>query len=388
VYIVFSSGTTGKPKCIVHGAGGVLTEHFKEHLLHHDLSPQDKLFYFTSTSWMMWHWQLSALGLGATILIYDGAPNFPQEDSLINLIDQYGITVFGASAKYFASLEKNQIIFNNKNNSTLKLSTLRMILSTGSPLMAEQYKYIYSNIKQDVALCSISGGTDLLGCFALGNVILPIYIGELQSRSLGLAVRFYNEDGQEVKNQKAELVCTAPFPSMPLYFWNDPDGQIYYHAYFAKFNNIWAHGDYGKLTNHDGVILYGRSDTVLNPSGVRIGTAEIYAIVEKMPEVLEALAVGQLYNNDERVVLFVVLKNNLKLDQDLSQKIKQEIKSGASPRHVPAVIIQAPELPRTSSGKLVELAVKNVIAGLEVKNKQALANPKSLDYFMNLAELK
>ena len=384
VYIMFSSGTTGKPKCIVHGAGGVLTEHFKEHLLHNDISFQDRAFYFTSTSWMMWHWHISMLGLGATILIYDGAPNCPQDDYLMSLIEKYKITAFGASAKYYSSLEKNNLIPKNKYN----LESLRILWSTGSPLLEEQYDYIYSKVKTDVALWSITGGTDLLGCFALGNPYDPIYKGELVARSLGLAVKFFDEEGIEVIDQKGELVCTLPFVSMPIYFLHDPDGKIYLQAYFSKYKNIWAHGDYGKLTKHNGVVIYGRSDTILNPSGVRIGTAEIYSEVEKIPEVIESLAVGQNYNNDERVVLFVVLQQEVKLTQDLKNKIKQQIKLGASPRHVPEVIIQIPELPKTASGKLVELAVKNVISGLEVKNKNALANPHALEYFVDLAELR
>lgn len=384
VYIMFSSGTTGKPKCIVHGVGGILLEHFKEHLLHNDISVKDDFLYFTTTSWMMWHWQISAIGLGSTVIIYDGAPNYPTDNSLIDLIDQYDISIFGASAKYYSSLEKS----NCSPIKTNKLKYLRLLLSTGSPLLEEQFEYIYNNFNKNTALCSISGGTDIIGCFALGNPLSPIYSGELQGRSLGINIKFFDETGEEIIDNKGELVCLAPFPSMPIYFYNDPDGSKYHNAYFAKFDNIWAHGDYGKLTKHNGVIIYGRSDAVLNPGGVRIGTAEIYAEVEKLSEVIESLAVGQNYNNDERVILFVVLKDNLVLDNNLKDKIKNSIKKGATPRHVPAVIIQVPELPRTTSGKLVELAVKNIISGLEVKNKSALANPKSLEYFEDLPDLR
>lgn len=385
VYIMFSSGTTGKPKCIVHGVGGILLEHFKEHLLHHNISSKDNFFYFTTTSWMMWHWQISAIGLGATVLIYDGAPNHPDNASLMQLIDDYQITAFGASAKYFSALEKSHV---KSADNSFSLRSLRILFSTGSPLLPEQYHYIYQNIKSDVALCSISGGTDIIGCFALGNPLLPVYIGQLQSRSLGLDVRFYNEYGHEVVGEKSELVCLQPFPSMPIYFWGDADGAKYQKAYFNKFTNIWAHGDYGELTQQQGVIIYGRSDAVLNPGGVRIGTAEIYAEVEKVAEVMESLAVGQVQDGDERIILFVVLRDKLQLDVSIKTAIINQIKHGATPRHVPAVIIQTPELPRTTSGKLVELAVKDVLAGREVKNKDSLANPWALDYFANLKELQ
>lgn len=383
VYIMFSSGTTGQPKCIVHGVGGILLEHFKEHLLHNDLKYSDRFMYFTTTSWMMWHWLVSALGVGTTVILYDGAPNYPTNTSLLDLIDELDLTVFGASAKYYSSLEKENL---NPRQSH-KFSNLRMLFSTGSPLVSEQFDYIYSNFKSDLALCSISGGTDIIGCFALGNPMLPIYKGQLQCRSLGMDVRFFDDDGNEVVDQKAELVCIKPFPSMPIKFWNDPEGIKYHHAYFEKFDNIWAHGDYGKLTQQKGVVIYGRSDAVLNPGGVRIGTAEIYAQIEKIPEVIDSIAVGQSYHQDERIILFVVLAEGSMLDNTLRDKIKHQIKNGASPRHVPALIIDVPDLPRTTSGKLVELAVKNIIAGQEVKNINALANPKSLEYFANLPEL-
>ncbi|CUS48831.1 MAG: acetoacetate-CoA synthetase AcsA [Idiomarinaceae bacterium HL-53] len=383
LYIMFSSGTTGVPKCIVHGIGGTLLQHLKEHALHTDLSRADTLFYFTTCGWMMWNWLVSGLAVGATLALFDGSPFYPSEHAMPDLIDNLGITVFGTSAKYLSALEKSGA----KPKETHQLTTLRSILTTGSVLAPESFDYVYSQVKEDVCLSSISGGTDIISCFALGNPILPVYRGQLQCKGLGLAVNVYNDQGEAVLSEKGELVCEAPFPSMPTGFWNDPDGAKYQSAYFDRFSGIWAHGDYAEITPEQGVIIYGRSDAVLNPGGVRIGTAEIYRQVEKVDEVLESIAVGQKYHDDERVVLFVRLRENVELTDDLKTKIKQTIRANATPRHVPAVILQVADIPRTISGKIVELAVRQVIHGETVKNTDALANPEALELYKNRAEL-
>jgi acetoacetyl-CoA synthetase len=384
VYILYSSGTTGPPKCIVHGAGGTLIQHLKELVLHTDLKPQDTIFYYTTCGWMMWNWLVSSLATGATVVLYDGSPSFPHPSALFDLAQSEGISIFGASAKYFSALEKAGI----RPAATHDLTGLKAILSTGSPLAPQSFDYIYRDIKADVQLSSISGGTDLISCFALGNPILPVYRGELQCRGLGMKVEIYNSKGRSVRGQKGELVCTAPFPSMPVGFWNDPHQEKYRRAYFERFPGIWAHGDYAELTEHEGMIIYGRSDAVLNPGGVRIGTAEIYRPVEGLPEILESLAVGQEWNNDVRIVLFVKLREGITLDTALTDRIKQAIRDHASPRHVPAKVIAVPDIPRTLSGKIVELAVHNIIHHRPVKNLDALANPEALEFFKDLAELR
>jgi len=383
LYIMFSSGTTGVPKCIVHGAGGTLLQHLKEHGLHTDLAAEDTLFYFTTCGWMMWNWLVSGLAHGATLVLFDGSPFAPQPEFLWDVADEENISVFGTSAKYLAALEKAGV----KPRESHQLESLRSILTTGSVLPPESFDYVYRDIKKDVCLSSISGGTDIISCFALGCPILPVYRGELQCRGLGLAVNVYNEDGQPVSGEKGELVCENSFPCMPVGFWNDDDGKRYFNAYFARFNNTWAHGDFAELTEHDGVIIYGRSDAVLNPGGVRIGTAEIYRQVEKVDAVLESIAVGQQYEDDERVVLFVKLRDGITLDDELRQQIKKTIRANATPRHVPAIILQVRDIPRTISGKIVELAVRNVIHGEPVKNTDALANPEALDEFRDRPEL-
>lgn len=384
LYIMFSSGTTGAPKCIVHGVGGTLIQHAKELILHTDLCAQDTIFYYTTCGWMMWNWLVSSLMTGATVVLYDGAPMHPNADRLFDVIDAENISVFGTSAKYLTAIEKAGCT----PLSTHQLKNLRTILSTGSPLVPQNYRYVADKIKHDVQLSSISGGTDIISCFALGNPVLPVFIGELQCRGLGMKVEVYDDNGQSVIDEKGELVCTAPFPAMPLYFWNDPDNSKYHHAYFEKFAGVWAHGDYAKITKNNGVIIYGRSDTVLNPGGVRVGTAEIYREVEKIDSVLEAIAVGQPYDDDVRIILFVVLKNNLQLDDQLKDKIRANIKHNVSPHHVPKKIIQVKEIPRTVSGKIVELAVRNVVMNQPVKNIDALANPEALENFKNIAELQ
>ncbi|MFC0444650.1 acetoacetate--CoA ligase [Pseudidiomarina halophila] len=383
LYIMFSSGTTGVPKCIVHGAGGTLLQHMKEHALHTDLGRDDVFFYFTTCGWMMWNWLVSGLAQGSTLVLFDGSPFYPQPSILWDIAEQEGISVFGTSAKYLSALEKADC----KPAQSHDLRALRSILTTGSVLAPESFDYVYRDIKTDLCLSSISGGTDIVSCFALGCPVLPVYRGELQCRGLGLDVQVYNDQGECVKGEKGELVCRNSFPCMPIGFWNDDDGQRYFNAYFARFDNTWAHGDYAELTEHDGVIIYGRSDAVLNPGGVRIGTAEIYRQVEKIDAVLESIAVGQSWQDDERVVLFVRLREGVTLDDELQQQIRQTIRANATPRHVPAIIAQVNDIPRTISGKIVELAVRQVIHGETVKNTDALANPEALEQFANRKEL-
>ncbi len=392
LYILYSSGTTGVPKCIVHGAGGTLLQHAKELFLHTDLHEHDVFFYYTTCGWMMWNWLVSGLMTGATVVLYDGSPFAPTSSVLWDMAETEGITIFGTSAKYIAALEKS----GTKPRATHALGKLRTILSTGSPLLHENFDYVYRDIKPDVCLSSISGGTDIVSCFVAGNPTLPVRRGELQCIGLGMDVDIVDDDGAHLASGKGELVCRAAFPSMPVFFWNDPDGANYTRAYFSRFDSkrfpqgIWAQGDYGELcahATHDGVIIHGRSDAVLNPGGVRIGTAEIYRQVEKVEEVVEAIACSQQWQGDERVVLFVVMRPGIMLDDNLREKIRNTIRANTTPRHVPAKIVQVPEIPRTLSGKLVELAVRNVIHNEPVKNTDALANPQSLTYFRGIPDL-
>lgn len=384
LYILFSSGTTGVPKCIVHRAGGVLLQHMKEHQLHCDLKPGDRLFYFTTCGWMMWNWLISGLASGATLILYDGSPAYPRMDSLFDIAETSKITHFGTSAKFIDGLAKNNVDVTKSHD----LTHLRMITSTGSPLAPEGFDYVYQNIKKDVCLASISGGTDIVSCFALGNPIAPVWRGELQTCGLGMNVGVFDELGQPLpQGEKGELVCLNPFPCQPLGFWNDPDNQKYHQAYYAKYSGIWHHGDFVELTDHQGLIIYGRSDAVLNPGGVRIGTAEIYRQVEQIPEVLESIAVGQNWDNDVRVVLFVKLKTGIVLDEVLITRIKQQIKNHTTPRHVPAKVIQIPDIPRTKSGKIAEIAVRDTIHGKGIKNGEALMNPEILEVYKNIREL-
>nr|WP_033230145.1 acetoacetate--CoA ligase [Microbulbifer agarilyticus] len=383
LYIMYSSGTTGVPKCIVHGVGGTLLQHIKEHRLHTDIARDDTLFYFTTCGWMMWNWLVSGLACGATLVLYDGSPFYPAAECLWDMADEENISVFGTSAKYIAALEKAGC----KPRESHKLERLRAVLSTGSPLAHEGFRYVYRDIKADLCLSSISGGTDIVSCFALGNPTLPVYPGELQCRGLGMAVQVWSDDGKPVLEEKGELVCATSFPCMPIGFWNDPDGSKYHGAYFDSWPGVWAHGDYAEITEHGGVIIYGRSDAVLNPGGVRIGTAEIYRQVEKVEEVLDSICIGQEWRDDVRVVLFVVLRDGLTLDADLTQKIRTTIRANTTPRHVPAKVIQVADIPRTISGKIVELAVRNVVHGKPVKNQEALANPEALKLYEDLEAL-
>jgi acetoacetyl-CoA synthetase len=383
LYILYSSGTTGVPKCIVHGTGGTLLQHQKEHRLHSDVRPGDRLFYFTTLGWMMWNWLVSGLASGATLLLYDGSPTIARGRILFDFADAEGMTHLGTSAKFIDSLIKLKVT----PRTTHKLPSLRAILSTGSPLLPESFDYVYAQVKADVCLSSISGGTDIVSCFVLGNPAGPVWRGEIQAKGLGMAVEVFNEQALPVRGEKGELVCTKPFPSMPVGFWNDPDGAKYHAAYFEKYPNVWRHGDWCEITEHGGIVIYGRSDTVLNPGGVRIGTAEIYRQVEQLEDVLESLVIGQDWEGDVRVVLFVKLKEGLSLSPELISSIKTQIKSNTTPRHVPAKILQVGDIPRTKSGKIVELAVRNVVHGYAVKNVEALANPEALEFFRNRAEL-
>lgn len=383
LYILFSSGTTGKPKCIVHGAGGTLLQHIKELGLHCDMKSSDNLCFYTTCGWMMWNWMVSVLALGATLTLYEGAPTFPDANRLFRLLEEEQVTVFGTSAKFISAVEKEGI----DPSQTVSLSHLRCILSTGSPLLPKNYDFVYQKIKKDVQLSSISGGTDIISCFALGNPLLPVHRGELQCLGLGMDVHVLNEAGQSIRQERGELVCAKPFPSMPVGFWHDPDKKRYQHAYFDRFPGMWTHGDFAEITAHEGLIIYGRSDAVLNPGGVRIGTAEIYRQVEKIHEVVDSVVIGQEWEEDVRVVLFIKLREGAKMTDELLTRIKQTIRQNTTPRHVPAKILQVTDIPRTISGKVVEVAVRQVVHHEAINNLESLANPEALAYFKDRKEL-
>ena len=384
LYILYSSGTTGAPKCIVHSTGGTLIQHIKEHRLHSDISEKDTLFYFTTCGWMMWNWLVSGLMMQARVIVYEGNPFYPGPERLWQIAEAEKMTLFGTSAKYIDAVRKSGL----KPASAFDLSHLRMLCSTGSPLSSEGFGFVYQAIKQDIQLASISGGTDIMGCFVLGCPTKPVYAGEIQARALGMAVAILNDEGQQIEGEQGELCCLAPFPSMPVGFWNDSDGSRYYSAYFDVYPDIWRHGDWATHTPNGGIIIHGRSDATLNPGGVRIGTAEIYRIVESFDEVAESLVIGQMVEHDVRIVLFLRMAENENLDDKLQARIKDALKRQASPRHVPAIILSVRDIPRTRSGKITELAVRDVIQGRRVKNTEALANPEALEAFKNLPELK
>ena len=379
--ILYSSGTTGKPKCICHKNGGVLLQHLKEHQLHCDIKDGDNIFYFTTSGWMMWNWLISCLASKASIVLFDGFPMFKKNDLLLKIADKEKITLLGVSAKYIDSLNKLKI----KNK--YKLKNLRTICSTGSPLSKEGFEYIYKNLKKNIHLSSISGGTDIVSCFVLGNLYEPVISGEIQNKGLGMNVKIFDENGKFLKNKKGELVCINPFPSMPLKFWNDKKDEKFKKSYFNKYKNIWHHGDYAEVKKNGGFVIYGRSDATLNPGGVRLGTSEIYSVIEKFKEIKESIVVGQKWDNDIRIILFVVLNKKFNFNENLKTKIKKRIKLEASPRHVPSKIIKVNDIPRTKNGKIVELAVKNIIEGNKIKNKEALANPDILEEYKNIREL-